>query len=159
MQYNRIPQQSGGEPADSGGYSGDSNAYRTPASGVGSDRALHDGADREALGAVSWLSYVLHLAVALAAVIPGFQVSVVLLLLAFIIDLVKRKDAEGTWMESHFTFRISTVIWAGVLYLLSSPLWLLLVLPGVIAWGVVSLWFLYRIIKGMLALSKEQTVQ
>ncbi len=48
--------------------------------------------------------------------LPGVQASVLLLLIAFIIDLVKRDDARGTWQESHFSWRIRTVLWAGVLY-------------------------------------------
>ncbi|RYF44613.1 MAG: hypothetical protein EOO27_43020, partial [Comamonadaceae bacterium] len=97
-----------------------------------------------------WVSYFLHLVVAVAAVLPGAQVSIVLLLIALVIDLVKRDDAAGTWQASHFSWRIRSVLWAGVLYLLTSWLWLLLVVPGWIAWGLISLWFLYRIVKGML---------
>jgi len=44
------------------------------------------------------------------------------------------------------------------LYLLTSPLWLLLIAPGWVAWGLISLWFLYRIAKGMLALSDRRAV-
>ena len=40
------------------------------------------------LKAVGWVSYLLHLTVALAAVIPGFQVGVAVLIIAFVIDLV-----------------------------------------------------------------------
>lgn len=32
------------------------------------------------------------------------------------------------------------------LYLITSPLWLLLIAPGWIAWGLISIWFLYRIV-------------
>jgi uncharacterized membrane protein len=78
---------------------------------------------------------------------------VALLLVAFVIDLVKRSDAMGTWQESHFRWRIRTVVIAGVLYLLTAPLWLLFVAPGWIAWMGVSLWFLYRVIRGWLNLN------
>ena len=40
-----------------------------------------------------WVSYALHLIVAVAAVLPGAQVSILLLLIALVIDLVKRDDA------------------------------------------------------------------
>ncbi|CAN5916657.1 hypothetical protein BH11PSE13_BH11PSE13_02930 [soil metagenome] len=100
-----------------------------------------------------WVSYVLHLVVAIGAVLPGAQVSVVLLLVALVIDVVKRDDAAGTWQASHFSWRIRSVLWAGVLYLLTSWLWLLLVVPGWIAWGLISLWFLYRIVKGMIRMN------
>lgn len=112
----------------------------------------------ESLVAIGWVSYILHLIVAVAVVLPAAQPSILLLLVALVIDLVKRSDAEGTWQESHFSWRIRSVIWAGVLYVLTSPLWLLLVVPGGIAWGLISLWFLYRIIRGMLAMSKGRGV-
>jgi uncharacterized membrane protein len=44
------------------------------------------------------------------------------------------------------------------LYVVTAPLWLLLIAPGWIAWGLISLWFLYRIVRGMLAMSKNQAV-
>lgn len=107
---------------------------------------------------IGWVSYVLHLIVAVGAVLPGAQASALLLVIALVIDLVKRGDAEGTWQANHFSWRIRSVIWAGVLYVVSSPLWLLLIAPGWIAWGLISLWFLYRIVRGMLAMSKNQAV-
>ena len=81
-----------------------------------------------------------------------------LLVIALVIDLVKRSDAEGTWQANHFSWRIRSTIWAGVLYVVTAPLWLLLIAPGWIAWGLISLWFLYRIVRGMLAMSKNQAV-
>lgn len=107
---------------------------------------------------IGWVSYVLHLIVAVAAVLPGAQASALLLVIALVIDLVKRGDAEGTWQANHFSWRIRTVIWAGVLYVVTAPLWLLFVLPGWIAWALISLWFLYRIVRGMLAMSKNRAV-
>ena len=88
--------------------------------------------------------------------IPGVQASIVLLLAAFILDLVKRDDAKGSWQESHFSWRIRSVLWAGFLYVVTIPLWLLLVLPGWIAWIVISLWFLYRVARGWLALNDRK---
>ena len=105
-----------------------------------------------------WVSYILHLIVAVAAVIPGAQVSIALLIIALVMDLVKKDDAVGTWQESHFKWRISSVIWAGVLYVLTFPLFLLLYLPGAIAWALISIWFLYRIVKGMVRMSANQPV-
>jgi uncharacterized membrane protein len=107
---------------------------------------------------IGWVSYVLHLIVAVGAVLPGAQASALLLVIALVLDLVKRSDAEGTWQADHFSWRIRSVIWAGVLYVVTAPLWLLLIAPGWIAWGLISLWFLYRIVRGMLAMSKNQAV-
>ena len=107
----------------------------------------------DSLRTVGHISYGLHAIVAIGAVIPGFQPSVLLLLAAFVLDLVKRGDAQGTWQESHFSWRIRSVLWAGGLYLVTSWLWLLLLVPGWIAWALISLWFLYRVVRGWLALS------
>jgi uncharacterized membrane protein len=104
---------------------------------------------------VGHVSYLLHLIVALGAVLPGMQASVALLIVAFVIDLVKKDDALGTWQESHFRWRIRTVLWAAGLYLVTAPLWLLFLLPGWIAWGAISIWFLYRIVRGWMNLNSN----
>lgn len=112
----------------------------------------------ESLMNIGWLSYILHLIVAIGAVLPGTQASVALLLLAFLLDLVKKSDAAGSWQASHFEWRISSVIWAGVAYIVTLPLWLLFLVPGWIAWGIISIWFLYRIVKGMVRMSEQRAV-
>ena len=112
----------------------------------------------EGLKAWGWVSYVLHLIVAVGALIPGAQPGAALLLIALVIDLVKRGDAEGSWQASHFSWRIRTVLWAGVLYLVTAPLWLLFLFPGWVAWALISLWFLYRIVRGMVAMNKDQAL-
>ena len=109
----------------------------------------------DSLRTIGHISYALHAVVAVGAVLPGVQASVALLLVAFILDLVKRDDARGTWQESHFRWRIRSVLWAGVLYVVTIPLWLLVV-PGWIAWCVISVWFLYRVIRGWLALNDRR---
>lgn len=110
----------------------------------------------ESLKTIGWVSYLLHLIVAVAAVVPGAQVGIGMLLVALVIDLVKKSDAAGTWQASHFDWRIRTVLWAGILYLVTLPLFLLLLLPGMIAWAVISFWFLYRIVKGMVRMNASQ---
>lgn len=115
-----------------------------------------DTTDRDnSLTTVGHISYLLHTVVAVTAVLPGAQASVALLLVAFIIDLVKRGDAAGTWQESHFAWRIRTVVIAAVLYLVTAPLWLLFLAPGWIAWTGVSIWFLYRVIRGWMNLNSK----
>ncbi|OUM03125.1 DUF4870 family protein [Variovorax sp. JS1663] len=106
-----------------------------------------------------WISYILHLVVAVGAVLPGAQASIALLLIALVIDLVKRDDAAGTWQASHFSWRIRSVLWAGVAYVLTAWLWLLFLLPGWLAWALISLWFLYRIIKGMVRMNAGRSME
>ena len=112
--------------------------------------------EQSSLKTVGHVSYLLHLIVAVAAVMPGAQASIALLIVAFVIDLVKKDSAIGTWQESHFSWRIRTVLWAGALYLLTALLWLLLLLPGWLAWTVISIWFLYRIVRGWMNLNANQ---
>ena len=118
--------------------------------------ASHDTERDDSLRTIGHISYALHAIVAVGAVLPGIQASVALLLVAFILDLVKRDDARGTWQESHFRWRIRSVLWAGVLYVVTIPLWLLLFVPGWIAWCVISIWFLYRVVRGWLALNDRR---
>lgn len=117
-----------------------------------------DSEKAQALKTVGWVSYVLHLVVAVGAIIPGAQFGVALLIIALVIDMVKKEEAVGSWQASHFSWRIRSVILAGVLYLLTSPLFLLFYLPGAIAWALISIWFLYRIVKGMVAMNSSRAV-
>ena len=72
-----------------------------------------------------------------------------------ILDLVKTDEATGNWQQSHFEWRILSVVWAGILYVVTLPLWLLLFFPGWIAWAVISLWFLYRVVRGWVKLNSN----
>jgi len=105
------------------------------------------------LKAVGHVSYLLHLIVAVGAVVPSAQASVALLIVAFVIDLVKKDAAVVTWQQSHFSWRIRTVLWAAGLYLVTAPLWLLFFIPVWIAWGLISIWFLYRVVRGWMNLN------
>ena len=124
---------------------------------AGSRDALDVGRD-QSLRTVGHISYALHAIVAVGAVVPTLQVSVLLLIAAFVLDLVKRDDAAGTWQESHFRWRIRSVLWAGGLYLVTAPLWILFLIPGWIAWTVISIWFLYRVARGWLALKERRAM-
>lgn len=108
----------------------------------------------QSLNTVGIISYVLHLIVAVGALIPGGQFGPVLLIAALILDVVKRPDAAGTWHASHFRWRIRTVVIAALLYLLTAPLWLLFIFPGWLAWCAISIWFLYRIVSGLVRMNK-----
>ena len=114
------------------------------------------GETESSLRTIGHISYALHAIVAVGAVLPGAQGSVLLLLVAFALDLFKRGDAAGSWQESHFRWRIRSVVFSGIAYAVTAPLWLLLIAPGWIAWGLISLWFLYRVLRGWLALNDRR---
>ncbi len=127
--------------------------FTTPATG---DQAYLQ--KMQSLNTVGTISYVLHLIVAVSAIVPGGQMGPLFLVVALILDMVNRDRAAGTWHASHFRWRIRTVLIAAALYLLTFPLWLLLLVPGWIAWTVISIWFLYRIVTGFMAMNKGQEI-
>jgi uncharacterized membrane protein len=123
------------------------------------NQPVHDAQQLQSLNTIGTISYVLHLIVAVGALIPGGQFGPVLLIAALIIYLVKRPAAEGTWHASHFRWRIRTVWIAALLYALTAPLWFAFLVPGWIAWALISIWFLYRIITGMLRMNHGQPME
>ena len=112
----------------------------------------------QSLNTVGTISYVLHLLVAVGAMVPGGQMGPLFLVVALILDMVNRDKAAGTWHASHFRWRIRTVLIAAALYLVTAPLWAFLLLPGWIAWTAISIWFLYRIVTGFMAMNKGQEI-
>jgi len=81
-------------------------------------------------------------------------------IIAVILNYVKRREARGTWLESHFRWQIRT-FWFGLLWVALCALFVVATL-GVgllIAWlplGVVGLWFIYRIASGWLRLNDRR---
>ncbi len=77
-------------------------------------------------------------------------------LVAIILDYIKRGDAAGTPYEDHFTWQIRTFWWALLGYLIGFAL--LWVGIGFLILGAVSIWTLYRIIKGWLFLYEGKLI-
>ena len=78
-------------------------------------------------------------------------------IIAVIINYVKRGDVLGTWLETHFRWQIRT-FWFGLLWVALCGLFLLLTLGlGVLlVWiplGFVTIWFIYRVVRGWMALT------
>jgi uncharacterized membrane protein len=77
-------------------------------------------------------------------------------IIAVILNYVKRSEARGTWLESHFRWQIRT-FWYGLLWAALCVLFVVATL-GIgllVAWiplGVVGLWFVYRVARGWLRL-------
>lgn len=112
----------------------------------------------QSLNTVGTISYVLHLLVAVGAIIPGGQFGPAFLVVALVIDLVNRERAADSWHASHFRWRIRTVLIAAALYLVTFPLWALFLAPGWMAWTAISVWFLYRIVSGFIAMNKGREI-
>ena len=85
-------------------------------------------------------------------------------IIAVILNYVKRGDARGTWLESHFTWQIQTfwyaVVWAAVLAAINFVLFFLVI--GFLTWPmsffVLGIWAIYRIAKGWLRLNDRRAV-
>lgn len=73
-----------------------------------------------------------------------------LAVIAVIINYIKRSDETDPLYEMHHGYMIATFWWTILWLIVTSPLYLLLWIPGVIATTVVGLWYLYRCIKGWL---------
>jgi uncharacterized membrane protein len=75
-------------------------------------------------------------------------------IIAVIINYVKRGDARGTWLESHFEWQIKTfwyaVLWSILVFIVGLPLTLVIVGFGIWAVGffVLGIWAIYRIVTG-----------
>ena len=104
-----------------------------------------------ALHAFSLLTGILGAATVVGAFLTGWPS-----IIAVILNYVKRSEVRSTWLESHFRWQIRT-FWYGLLWVGLCGLFVLLTL-GIgllIAWlplGIVGLWFVYRIVRGWLAL-------
>ena len=85
-------------------------------------------------------------------------------IIAVIVNYVKRGDARGTWLESHFTWQIRTfwfaMLWAILIFLAGLPLTLVIIGFGVWAIGffILGIWAIYRIVMGWTRLNARRTV-
>ena len=81
-------------------------------------------------------------------------------IIAVILNYVKRSDVRGTWLESHFRWQIRT-FWFGLLWISICVLFVIFTfgLGILIAWlpiAIVSFWFIYRVVRGWLALNARK---
>ena len=110
-----------------------------------------------ALHAFSLLTGILGAATVVGAFLTGWPS-----IIAVILNYVKRGEVRGTWLESHFLWQIRT-FWYGLLWVGLCGLFVVLTLGiGIlIAWlplAIVAIWFVYRIVRGWLALGEGRTM-
>ena len=75
-------------------------------------------------------------------------------LVGVIVNYVKLDDVRGSWVESHFRWQIRT-FWIGVLWTVIG----IITTPLIIGWFIllgISIWVIYRIVKGWLRLRDNQ---
>jgi uncharacterized membrane protein len=108
-----------------------------------------------ALHAFSLLTGILGPVTVISAFLTGWPS-----IIAVILNYVKRSDARGTWLESHFRWQIRT-FWFGLLWVVLCGLFVVgsLGLGLLIVWlplFIVGIWFVYRIVRGWLALKDRR---
>jgi len=115
------------------------------------------------------LMYVLHALSAVigiigsATVVGGFIFGIPSII-AVVMNYVRRPDARGTWLESHFSWQLRTFWFAAlgafVVFLLSFPLFFVLVgfLTFPVGIFLVGVWIIYRVLRGWLRLKDGQAI-
>ena len=124
----------------------------TPNSKVETVDAVSDQAaavDQDKLKKVTWAMYI---AFAVAPFSGGLSAIV-----GMILNYLKKSEAEGTSYDEHFTWLRSTFWWS----LLLGVVALLLTVVGIgILLGLgLGVWYLYRMIKGMLCLYEHKQLK
>ena len=81
-------------------------------------------------------------------------------IIAVILNYANRREARGTWLESHFRWQIRT-FWFGALWFALCALFVVftLGLGLLLVWmplGIIALWFIYRIARGWMALNERK---
>lgn len=111
------------------------------------------------LASVAHLVYALHalsllIGLTTAATVVGAFVFGVPSIIAVVINYVKKREARGTFIESHFRWQIRTFWFALLWCMIGALLFATIVgiLLAVVVWFATGIWAIYRIIRGWLAL-------
>ncbi len=75
-------------------------------------------------------------------------------IVGIIVAHIKREDAAGTWLESHFRWQMRT-FWFGLAWAALGAL-LYVIVIGWVVLAAVYFWFIYRIVKGWLRLYEDK---
>jgi uncharacterized membrane protein len=113
------------------------------------------------------LAYALFGAAAVVALVSsGFPAATPLMglvgIAGVIVAYVKRGDAQGTWVASHFNWLIRTFwysfLWGvvGALVLLVLGIILIGIPIALLIWAVASIWVIYRVIRGYLVFKESR---
>jgi uncharacterized membrane protein len=110
-----------------------------------------------ALHAFSLVTGILGTATVVGAFLTGWPS-----IIAVILNYVKRSEVRGTWLESHFKWQIRT-FWFGLLWVGLCVLFIIATfgIGILIAWvplGIVTLWFIYRTVRGWLRLREGRSM-
>jgi uncharacterized membrane protein len=115
------------------------------------------------------LAYALFGTAAVVALVSsGFHLAAPLMglvgIAGLIVAYVKRGDAQGTWVASHFAWLIRTFwfsfLWGvvGALVLLVLGIILIGIPIALLIWAVASIWVIYRVIRGYLVFKESKPI-
>ena len=85
-------------------------------------------------------------------------------IIGVVIAYVKRGEAQGTWVASHFTWLIRTFWWSllwdvlGALVLVTLGLILIGIPIAIAIFVITSIWGIYRLVRGFLLFKDSQPV-
>ena len=78
---------------------------------------------------------------------------------AVIIGVFARDKVRGTWVESHYSWLARTFFW-GLLWLVVVSFLFTITVVGIfllfVPWGILTIWYLYRVIRGWLLLNARK---
>jgi uncharacterized membrane protein len=77
-------------------------------------------------------------------------------IIAVIINYVKREDVKGTWLESHFKWQIRT-FWFSLVWVIIGAITAFFIIGYFILFAI-SIWIIYRILKGWLYLNDGKSM-
>ncbi len=110
-----------------------------------------------ALHAFSLLTGIIGTATVVGAFLTGWPS-----IIAVILNYIKRGEARGTWLESHFRWQIRT-FWFGLLWISLCVVFIIATfgIGLLVTWLpmiVLGLWFVYRIMRGWVALGDGRSM-
>ncbi|MGO4155834.1 DUF4870 family protein [Cupriavidus sp. YAF13] len=110
-------------------------------------------ADNDRLASLRKLTHILYALYAIFWLTGGITA-----LIAIVVGYVKRDDTRGTLYASHFAWQIRSFWWSVAWAVLGGVLFatVFLIPLAFAVWGVLSLWMLYRIVKGWLYLNDSK---
>jgi uncharacterized membrane protein len=108
-----------------------------------------------ALHAFSLLTGIIGTATVVGAFLTGWPS-----IIAVILNYIKRSEARGTWLESHFRWQIRT-FWFGLLWISLCGAFIIATfgIGRLFVWlpiTLVGLWFVYRIVRGWITLGDRR---
>ena len=78
-------------------------------------------------------------------------------LLAVIMGAFMRDSARGTYLESHYSWLLRTFCW-GILWVVITTVVFVLTVVGIfllfVPWTILTVWYIYRVIRGWLRLNE-----